>query len=735
MELSEFAKNILFSGSLKEKLHSPLSFSDLQPLQCVSLPSLPQRSGALELSRWKHSARVSFPTKSELVDPVKVGVLLHFFANHELLALELMALALLKFPDAPGSFRMGVAQTMLDEQKHLAAYIAKMNAVGIEFGDISVNDFFWAQCASMVSPLDYVTRMSMTFEQANLDFASYFRDVLVEVGDHETASLLQTVLEDEIGHVKHGLMWFRRWKSQSSSDWEAFCVALGGELNPARAKGSIYHEAARIKAGFCQDYIQSLKIYSQSKGGLARISYFNPDAEEELRSGGGRPVLKPVLELLRVDLEPVMLFVMNGDDVLATSRELPRDFLLELQNCGFELPERLVAQPEKIRSFVKASGRRLSHLLPWAPAPSVHDFAETLNLPAETSTKLDRNSLRLIYSKSFAVELLAEFLEGEGSGDVLMSRSDLGAVVRDESGFEQVSRSIFDGGRFSHFVAKRPWSASGRHRIVSPVTDVAFADQPEALKRWFEKSWRLGEYPLVQPFFKRRLDFSVQARVERFGREVRVYNLGMTRIINHPNGQYCGSIVGRFLSGESSELLKFWHNGTPTDPRGVEVVMELLVQFVGRKLASLGFTGAFGIDCFLFQDSDGRLKLHPMIEINPRYTMGRVALSMAKRMAPGRTGLWLHIPASWLQSFGVASFQELKSLWMREQPLQTKSQSGGTVISSGVLETTPASCSERVWTCFAVSQNLQQLLGQLGLERFVSVSVSQKTIDTLVLQP
>ena len=43
------------------------------------------------------------------------GIVLHFFANHEILALELMALMLLKFPDASESFQLGMAGVMGDE--------------------------------------------------------------------------------------------------------------------------------------------------------------------------------------------------------------------------------------------------------------------------------------------------------------------------------------------------------------------------------------------------------------------------------------------------------------------------------------------------------------------------------------------------------------------------------------------------------------------------------------------
>ena len=64
----------------------------------------------------------------------------------------------------------------------------------------------------------------------------------------------------------------------------------------------------------------------------------------------------------------------------------------------------------------------------------------------------------------------------------------------------------------------------------------------------------------------------------------------------------------------------------------------------------------FGIDHFVYRARSGELRLRPFLECNPRWTMGRVALSLQSLLSPGRTGLWLwqsvhnlrRPPASWL---------------------------------------------------------------------------------------
>ena len=85
-----------------------------------------------------------------------------------------MALALLRFPDAPTAFRIGIGHTLLEERNHMLLYIDRMNELGIEFGDIKVNNFFWNAIKDMKTPTDYCVRMAMTLEQANLDYALHY---------------------------------------------------------------------------------------------------------------------------------------------------------------------------------------------------------------------------------------------------------------------------------------------------------------------------------------------------------------------------------------------------------------------------------------------------------------------------------------------------------------------------------------------------------------------------------
>ena len=104
MELRELAEQVLFSTTLEQKLQCPLNITDQRPGTALIAPATPGRPVQLSFKS-RGSGQGEFPGAHRLENEVERGRLLHFFANHELLATELMALALLKFPDAPAAFR------------------------------------------------------------------------------------------------------------------------------------------------------------------------------------------------------------------------------------------------------------------------------------------------------------------------------------------------------------------------------------------------------------------------------------------------------------------------------------------------------------------------------------------------------------------------------------------------------------------------------------------------------
>jgi uncharacterized ferritin-like protein (DUF455 family) len=198
------------------------------------------------------------PRATQLADPAKRAVCLHRFANHEFQAVEIMAWALLAYPDAPPAFRRGVLATLAEEQAHLRLYLERLAAQGVRFGDQPVNDYFWDKVPALETPLHYVAAMGLTFEAGNLDHPLDYREAFARAGDAASASVLGRVHEDEIGHVRFALAWLRKLKQPDASDWEAWVSHLRFPLGPHRAKGARLHREPRAAAGLPAEWIDAV---------------------------------------------------------------------------------------------------------------------------------------------------------------------------------------------------------------------------------------------------------------------------------------------------------------------------------------------------------------------------------------------------------------------------------------------------------------------------------------------
>ena len=257
MELRAFAKQILLTGSLEQKLKRitrPMTDEvPGRPLQIVQ----PERPVNLQFAPRRTAP--AMPRPAAFHHPEKRAVAHHIMANHELQALEVMAWVLCAFPEAPAEFRRGLVDIMHDEQRHTRLHVQRAAALGLTFGDLPVNGYIWNKAMAYQSVLDYLAGLPLTFENRNLDhtleFAGYFRDA----GDGESAAIMHIIHRDEIRHVRFGLEWFRRLKPSETSDWDAYCDHLNWPIRPSKARGDTFHRDPRLAAGMTTEFVDRLQ--------------------------------------------------------------------------------------------------------------------------------------------------------------------------------------------------------------------------------------------------------------------------------------------------------------------------------------------------------------------------------------------------------------------------------------------------------------------------------------------
>lgn len=685
MELREWAVQIVQATSLEDKLADPGDWTDENPGKAMDAPERPGRPDGLAFKGPEHSDS-GFPGIHRIENELDRGRLLHFFANHELLATELMALVLVRFPDAPAAFRAGVARTLRDEQQHTAWYIARMRELGIQFGELPVSGYFWRSVASMETPLDFVSRLSLTFEQANLDYCRQFARLFSNVGDIASAAILNRIYKDEIAHVAHGLKWFRRWKRAGESDWDAFCRQLKFPLSPARAKGVHFNSEGRCAAGLSAEFIDALKVAAQSKGRTPTVWWFNPFAEGYIRHGNGFTPGKQQAALLR-DLSGLSQFLARSGDIVLTKKKPSHQFLAQLAEAGFDLPEWVEVADHRTGPISELAGRKLGGLRPWAWSPESLALLEPLvgqvtGSSPSAPTAPDR--WYSLYAKSRSIRLLKRLLERSTEVPNLCPSEIVGTPVASAS---------------EALEAIRHYRNIGYHRLVVKQSLGMAGDQtirlwePELLPqqiRWIERVLESESELVVEPWLERLADFSVQ--YEMVGQQLHV--VGHTELICDQRGHYQGNRVGvdcgKRLPLPVRRLAPHREGGASS----WELVFHQLRELLEAELSALDFRGAAGIDAFVYRAPDGSPRLKPLVELNPRHTMGRVTLELHRRAAPGTSTVFRILRRSVLLREGFSSLESYAQHLLQSKPLELSGSPVSRIVRGTVCLNDPTTSEE-----------------------------------------
>ena len=605
------------SSNIEDKLYTPES-SLLDDERQAKLPRsfmFPSRSKGLEIDSGRKSSE-KFP--KDFSKDSSRGIALHSFANHELLALELMALCLIKFPNADPSFRKGLYYTMIEEQEHCRLYCKRMNELGVGLGDIPVNRFFWDTMNEMKSPLGFISKMSLIFEQANLDYSLYYHKIFKSLGDTVTSDIMKTVYEDEIGHLANGVKWFEHWDTSGKPLFESHEDKIDFPLSLKWAKGIEFDEEGRLKAGLSKDYVEKLKVFQKSRGSVPDIYIFNPGCEEKYGKPTGDKG-NTFVESFAEDLEFLNAFLAKSHDVILVKNNIPKDHILFWKNKGLNSPE-IVESSDLLKKAQEISkGRKIGTLSSWG------SFSEEVKGFSNPQQFKSRCNLFSKVSLSSVVNKIYEEIDHD-----LMDKNFGSKAI---SSFDELMASvdkIFES--HENAVVKANLGSSGRGNLKLNKQDLK---RSNALL--FVKNLLKDSAVIVEPWQNRVCDFSFVGYADEIPSEAPV---GLLRPLCDNLGQYRGHFVGGLpLNGLPRDVLKVLYDEKTEFQKLLTAIKNKVLSF----LSDQGYKGAFGVDLYIYKEKSGKVRL-AVSEINVRTTMGHVAKRISKVLGSKPPHLWVNLP-------------------------------------------------------------------------------------------
>jgi hypothetical protein len=558
----------------------------------------------------------------------------------------------------------------------------------------------------MENPMDYVSSLCLTFEQANLDFARHYAKGFASIGDNETSRLLEKIYRDEIGHVAYGLKWFRRWKNPNESDWEAFCRQLKFPLSPQRAKGIALNVEGRRAAGLDAAFIVELDVFSQSKGRTPNVFVFNPFAEARIAHGKAFNPTKHQAQLAR-DLENLPQFLCRQDDIVLVNEKPSVEFLSGIKQAGFALPEFV-----ELDNHDSLAERKLGRLRPWAWGPDSVELFESIfaNLTGEKRDANFNPGIAQLYSKARGAALLEKIVRSHPF-DWLCAETEIGVAVNSLAEALDVISAIRRRGHHK-IVIKESLGLAGSNAIRLFEPEIL-----ETHRRWIANAVENRRQLVVEPWLERELDFSVQLEMSEDGLKL----CGYTGLINDAKGQFQGNIA---LPGHQKKIpasLIALFAEPPDIAQRLHALYAEIFALLEEELRRVNFSDPVGIDAFAYRDAARKIRIKPIVEINPRYTMGRVTVELMKRVAPGSRGLFKLVSRKQVVAEGFADFSAYARSLTEKFPIQLKGEPSPRISAGAICLNDPA----RAQVYLAVFQ-VAHATGDFSLADLMASSSSQR---------
>lgn len=219
-------------------------------------------------------ASVGRPQRPVLLDPSKVPrrrlgnpagrvALLHAIAHIEFNAINLALDALCRFRNMPQDYYLDWLSVAADEARHFQLVRHRLQQLSADYGDHPAHNGLWEMAEKTTdSCLVRMALVPRVLEARGLDVTPGMIKRLEAVGDDQSCSVLQTILDEEVGHVAIGSRWFAFCCEQVGIDPEPTFLELLRCRYPGSVRGP-FNMNARLLGGFSATELQALEAGSQ----------------------------------------------------------------------------------------------------------------------------------------------------------------------------------------------------------------------------------------------------------------------------------------------------------------------------------------------------------------------------------------------------------------------------------------------------------------------------------------
>ena len=354
-------------------------------------------------------------------------------------------------------------------------------------------------------------------------------------------------------------------------------------------------------------------------GMIPDIYFFNPTCELAVANGSMNFMAPAQLRRFENELSTLPWILARPDDIVLADRIPANQFTDRLESAGFRLPSFRVKESSlSDPAFLSAEK---GFLFPWGWSPSAHKLLSPLKLgccPEFLNSPVAewREIHRKLYSRKSALNILQHIIK-ENLSDQIISPGDLPEICTTHKHIIALQQ------KWGKVVVKSPWSSSGRGLQILRQNEYNQTNH-QVITGYLKQQG----FVVAEPWHNKVLDLSFQFFSYGNGR---IESRGLTSFSTDHSGRYTGNDLQEIPPDLTPDVKDFLYENQKEVERTLHHILTL-------SNYSTDYYGWFGVDALIFRSPDKKLRFHPCIEINCRFTMGAIALNLRTHLAEQSTG-------------------------------------------------------------------------------------------------